>query len=164
MEKDYNSIERCDSSPPLRMESSRTFSDKNLINERRRNNYQKNKRKIRESRKKYYLKNKKKIEERNKKWQRKNPEKYREIRRVVVMRRIARIHNIIHAFTVNEWIAKKNATQGICPSCSTFVGTDKLTLDHIFPVSKAEEGRIYTIDDVQPLCKSCNSSKNAQPI
>jgi hypothetical protein len=74
--------------------------------------------------------------------------------------RRALLKNIVEIFTENEWVAKKNATNGICPSCNTFVGIEKLTLDHIFPVSKAEEGRIYTIDDVQPLCKPCNARKN----
>jgi 5-methylcytosine-specific restriction endonuclease McrA len=46
------------------------------------------------------------------------------------------------------------------------VGINKLTIDHIFPVSKASQDykitgrkRIYTINDVQPLCASCNKSK-----
>ena len=43
-----------------------------------------------------------------------------------------------------------------------YIGIDKLTLDHIHPLSKAEEGRIYTIDDIQPLCLSCNQSKGGR--
>jgi 5-methylcytosine-specific restriction endonuclease McrA len=95
-------------------------------------------------------------------YQKNNPEKYREIARMSVTRRIARLHNVVHAFTVNEWISKKNATNGICPLCNILVGIDKLTLDHVFPISKAEEGRVYTINDVEPLCLSCNCSKNAK--
>ena len=36
-----------------------------------------------------------------------------------------------------------------------------LSLDHNPPISKAPIGFIYTIDNVQPMCKSCNSSKGA---
>ena len=90
-----------------------------------------------------------------KKWRTNNHEKYNEIMR----RRQLKNKNIIHAFTIEEWVEKKGETNGICPFCKTFVGIEKLTLDHIFPVSKAEEGRIYTIDDVQPLCNSCNIRK-----
>jgi 5-methylcytosine-specific restriction endonuclease McrA len=58
-------------------------------------------------------------------------------------------------------------TNGICPSCQKDIGINKLTIDHIYPLSLANEDfkitgikRIYTIDDVQPLCFSCNASKN----
>ena len=51
--------------------------------------------------------------------------------------------------------------------CESSVRIDKLTLDHIYPVSKALKDynktqikRVYTINDVQPLCKRCNCSKN----
>ena len=62
---------------------------------------------------------------------------------------------------------KVKQTEGFCPGCNYFVGIHKLTLDHIYPVSKAYEDflksgtkRIYTINDVQPLCIRCNSSKS----
>ena len=84
-----------------------------------------------------------------------NARRYRRERR-------ARLHNIIHDFTYDEWIDKVNDTRGICSTCGKNVGLDKLTLDHIFPISKAEKGRIYTIDDVQPLCALCNGTKNAK--
>lgn len=60
---------------------------------------------------------------------------------------------------MEEWNKKLDDTQGICPICKKFIGKDKLTLDHIIPISKAEEGFEYTINGIQPLCKSCNSSK-----
>ena len=75
------------------------------------------------------------------------------------MKRRATKNNIVEAFTMNEWFEKLDKTKGICPGCGEFIGKDKLTLDHIFPISKAESGRIYTIDDIQPLCRSCNSKK-----
>ena len=51
-------------------------------------------------------------------------------------------------------------THGFCPRCDKWIGIEKLTLDHIIPLSKSPEGFDYTINDVQPLCRPCNSSKN----
>jgi len=71
----------------------------------------------------------------------------------------ARKRGIVHDFTEDEWQQKLKSTNGICPMCDKNVGIDKLALDHIIPVSKAPVGLVYTIDDVQPLCGSCNSQK-----
>lgn len=63
---------------------------------------------------------------------------------------------------------------GVCPGFKTqphYVGIDKLTLDHTYPVSMASKDyeltgdkRVYTINDVQPLCQCCNSSKHNKII
>ena len=79
-------------------------------------------------------------------------------------RRRGYLKNIKHLFTTLEWKDKLEKTSGICPSCNTYIGIEKLTLDHIYPVSKAEVGRIYTINDIQPLCIDCNNRKNAKVI
>lgn len=70
-----------------------------------------------------------------------------------------RINNIKHIFSFRAWERKKLKTEGICPSCNKNIGINKLTIDHIIPVSKAPKGFLYTIDDVEPLCFSCNVSK-----
>lgn len=66
---------------------------------------------------------------------------------------------IIETFTMNQWFKKLDSTNGICPGCEKFIGKDKLTMDHIYPTSKAEKGRVYTINDIQPLCRGCNTRK-----
>ncbi len=83
------------------------------------------------------------------------------------LKRRAAFNSIIHQFNENEWVKVLNSTQGICKECDTYVGTIKLTLDHIYPISKALQDyiktnikRIYTIKDVQALCLGCNISKN----
>lgn len=73
-----------------------------------------------------------------------------------------RRRTIPHTFTPAQWQAKLSATRGICPGCKKNVGISKLTLDHIKPISRAREGDTYTIDDVQPLCLPCNSSKGGR--
>ena len=72
------------------------------------------------------------------------------------------MNNIIEIFTNQEWLNKLEKTKGFCPKCNDWVGVARLTLDHIYPISKAKEGQIYTIKDVQPLCKRCNCSKGGR--
>ena len=73
---------------------------------------------------------------------------------------------IIHGFSWIQWVSKLKKYHGVCPKCNMFVGQDKLTLDHILPICIAvsRPDFIYRIDDVQPLCKSCNSSKGSKFI
>jgi len=78
------------------------------------------------------------------------------------LKRRTRIKNVIHNFTYREWLQKVKDTFGICPRCDKYVGIRKITLDHIIPISKVEKEQVYTIDDVQPLCRGCNSSKNGR--
>ena len=66
---------------------------------------------------------------------------------------------IIHHFTKKDWDNKVKETKGFCPECGNFVGIKKLTIDHIYPISKAPAGTVYGINDVQAICRSCNSSK-----
>lgn len=60
--------------------------------------------------------------------------------------------------TTKQWLEIKNKSP-ICPACGKFVGCENLTLDHIIPLSK---GGQHTKDNIQALCKPCNSSKNAK--
>lgn len=74
-------------------------------------------------------------------------------------------NNVIHTYTKGEWNEKVKQTNGICLEKYGGCGKrKKLTLDHIYPLSKANEDflktgvkRVYTIDDVNPLCKNCQS-------
>lgn len=84
------------------------------------------------------------------------------------LNRRAAENNIIECFSMSEWKDKCEATNGICQNCKTPFDNNKhqLSIDHFFPVSQANKDfqvtgikRIYTIDDVGPLCKSCNSIK-----
>lgn len=106
---------------------------------------------------KYYLKNKEEIN-RKQKIARKT-EHYNVLNRIRRQRRRAKLLKVTHDFTYDEWLLKLRESNGVCQICNEYVGEDNLTLDHIYPLSKAEEGTVYTINDVQPLCQSCNCSK-----
>ena len=70
--------------------------------------------------------------------------------------------NIHHNFSLKEWFEKVEETNGKCPLCEqdySKVWPYTSTMDHIIPVSKVPDGFIYNIDDVQPMCHSCNASK-----
>ena len=130
--------------------------------------------KIKEKRKQYYQKNKEKELLRNRKWYEKNLKKkkqydieYRknhlfEHRQQASNRRL-KINKIIQNFTKEEWGKLVDSTKGICPNCDqTYEEGYGLTMDHTPPISKAPEGFIYTIQDIKPLCRSCNSSKGVK--
>jgi len=106
---------------------------------------------------KYRINNRDKIKEHNKRF--KNTERGKIIIQRCNRNRWAAIHQTKHNFTIDEWLIKLANTNGICPICMENVGVEFLTMDHIIPVSKAPRGFIYTIKDVQPLCRSCNSKK-----
>lgn len=114
-----------------------------------------NKLKAKILRKKYYNSHKEQEKYQHKIWELNNKDK----RKLISHRRRSKKLNIIHSFTTDEWNEMIEATDGICLSCKGKVGKDKLTLDHIIPISKAKPGTVYTIKDIQPLCSSCNSSK-----
>lgn len=56
--------------------------------------------------------------------------------------------------TLIEWEDLKNEYGGLCAICGE---RKKLTKDHIIPLSKG--GSDY-IENIQPLCKNCNSKKH----
>jgi len=98
--------------------------------------------KRKEQRKKYYTTKEGKLVRKKSKYKRRHKEK-----------------QIEHLFSAEEWDKKVKDTKGICPMCNKFIGESKMTLDHIIPINKAKIVFKYNIDDVQPLCLSCNCSK-----
>jgi len=87
------------------------------------------------------------------------------------LKRRAIKNNIVEVYTEEQWNKKLQLTNGICPRCKKRVGIKNIHRDHIYSISLANQDyirtgikRIYTIDDMQPLCKSCNSSKSNKQI
>lgn len=66
----------------------------------------------------------------------------------------ARKHGSGGSYTVQEWHQVCERFGGICPACGR---KRQLTADHIVPVSK---GGSSNIENIQPLCGSCNSRKH----
>lgn len=136
-----------------------------------------NKEKKRLKDKKYYEENKEILYKKSRQYILKNPEKNRGYKRkydksergrvsslINSHKRISRKKMVINAFTLDDWEFKRQLTGGRCKNCDKNVGTDKLQMDHIFPLSKAYPGMIYSIDDVQALCSTCNQIKSAKVI
>lgn len=59
-------------------------------------------------------------------------------------------------FTLNDWLDIKLKFNLTCPICFKTEPEIKLTIDHIYPLSK---GGKHSKDNIQPLCHSCNSRK-----
>ena len=69
------------------------------------------------------------------------------------LRRKRRLERLVHDLTDLQWAALKDAWAG-CAYCDA---TDKpLQRDCVLPISRV--GR-YTLDNVVPACRSCNTSK-----
>ncbi len=71
------------------------------------------------------------------------------------------IRKLEGSHTSEEWeilLAQYNWT---CPSCKRAEPEIKLTEDHIIPVSK---GGSNNIENIQPLCPTCNGKKHTQII
>ncbi len=64
-------------------------------------------------------------------------------------------------FTWEEWNDLYNEFDGRCVKCGAYLPIEKMTDDHIVPVSA---GGLNTIDNIQPMCLSCNCSKGCKTI
>jgi len=68
---------------------------------------------------------------------------------------------IAGSHTFGEWENLKKQYDFTCPCCNKQEPEIKLTEDHIVPVSR---GGSNNIENIQPLCVSCNSKKNTKII
>lgn len=128
-----------------------------------------NKEKVKESKREYISKNYEKVKERISKWIKSNREHIKNKRREYYKNSEkisidnknyrARKKNSVGIITVEEWENLKEKYGNICLCCKR--GDLKLTIDHIIPLSK---GGRNTIENIQPLCSSCNSRKKDKEI
>lgn len=88
--------------------------------------------------------------EAHKRWKKKNPERMAHLKAM----RYARERSAEGSYTLEQWNDLCGEHNNRCTYCGC---DDKLTKDHIIPLSKG--GSNY-ITNIQPLCKSCNSKKH----
>lgn len=109
----------------------------------------------REYYRKYYQENKEKIIEYDRNYRLENPE----VSRMIEQRRRARMAELPHTLTVEEWEEALEYFDYSCAYCG--VSEEILHQEHVIPVVK---GGGYTADNIIPACKSCNSSKHARDM
>jgi 5-methylcytosine-specific restriction endonuclease McrA len=63
--------------------------------------------------------------------------------------------------SLGEWETLKAQFNWRCPCCGKREPSVKLTRDHIIPISR---GGSDNIENIQPLCASCNSLKSTNTI
>jgi 5-methylcytosine-specific restriction endonuclease McrA len=83
-----------------------------------------------------------------------HPERYRQY-----LKRRAILKGAKGNFTNAEWEQLKKIYELTCWMCGKKEPEIKLSIDHKIPLSK---GGSNEIDNIQPLCRSCNSRKNTQ--
>lgn len=92
--------------------------------------------------------------EAHRRWKKKNPERMSHLKSL----RYAREKSAIGSHTLDEWNLVKKNHDFRCAICKKETA---LTKDHIIPLSK---GGSNFIQNIQPLCKSCNSKKHNKII
>lgn len=95
--------------------------------------------------------------EQQRRWHVANPDKVR----AKVHRRRSWEHKAEGSFTAEEWEALKARYDYTCLCCGKQEPEIRLTVDHVIPVTR--HGSNY-ITNIQPLCRSCNSSKRDKTI
>lgn len=111
--------------------------------------YEKNKTKIRARQNEYYFNNREKIREKDRLWTKNNPER----KSASLHKRKARMKNLKTTLTSEQWEDIMKTFDNSCAYCGS---KKKLTKDHFIPLSN---GGDYTIQNIIPACRSCNSSK-----
>lgn len=106
----------------------------------------------------YYYRNQDVCKERAGNWKSKNIEKVREIQFAGKMRRRARKNEVGGNFTKDEFRALCERYGNICLCCKQH---NPLCADHVIPLSK---GGSNSIENIQPLCHTCNSKKHKKTV
>lgn len=122
----------------------------------------------RESNHRWYMKNRDHVHELSRKWRATNLARKRFMDRQWFERNRQKVYNQSRThehrrraifktqhYQWGDWIAMCNWFGGVCLHCGS---ADPLTIDHVIPLAW---GGANLIENLQPLCKFCNISKNA---
>lgn len=107
----------------------------------------------------WYKANAEANKEKSRQWKRDHPDLVREYRRATKHRRKAAIRESGGSYTAAEWAALVEHYGGRCLCCGR--RDVKLTVDHVVPLIM---GGSNDISNLQPLCRSCNCSKQGKHI
>ncbi len=75
--------------------------------------------------------------------------------------RRALVRGALGSFSLEDWLRLKQSYDYTCQMCGLRELEITLTRDHIIPLSRGGQN---VIENIQPLCLSCNSSKKAKVI
>ncbi len=119
--------------------------------------YLENKEKYNDNSRKWYYNNWEKRNKEIKEWKSRNPVKPEKIKEYRHARR-ARVINSEGRFSANEFLELCNKYGNKCLRCNE---NKPLTADHVIPLAR---GGSNSIDNIQPLCRSCNAKKHTKTI
>jgi 5-methylcytosine-specific restriction endonuclease McrA len=94
----------------------------------------------------------------SKRWRQNNLRRSNEILAKSTRKRRAELRGCKEHFTLDEWNELLKKCDYKCLNCGN---TTKLEADHIIPLSV---GGNDTIDNIQPLCRSCNAKKHIKTV
>ena len=115
---------------------------------------EKNSEKIRLMQKTFRARNPEKVRASQKAWKAANPEKHREFQD----RHRARKLNQLGNMPSDGYKVIYKLFGRACLKCKT---TENMTIDHVIPLAM---GGLHDINNLQPLCRSCNSSKGKKTV
>lgn len=145
--------------PDKRKESFRAWRSRNkeTVKKWLRKWYEKNKAIVSLKNREKYARNAEVERQKSRDWRKSKPEAARMQRR----NRRARERAAIGTITAQEWRALKAFYNYTCLCCKRQEPEIRLTLDHVKPLIR---GGSNTINNAQPLCLTCNSSKGTKEI
>jgi 5-methylcytosine-specific restriction endonuclease McrA len=109
---------------------------------------------VSDSRRKHYESNCDEVIARSKIWAEHNPERIRQAKTNNLRKRRAARHASRGNFTVEEFKELYESYGNTCPACGDTEAV--LEADHVVPLTK---GGSDSINNIQPLCGSCNGKK-----
>lgn len=110
--------------------------------------------KHKEYQRRWKQKNRERLRDYNDRWKADNSERYRALRKTANKRRSERLKQTPGTLAY-AWEKMLDYFKHRCLACGT---TNDITQDHVIPLAL---GGVHHISNMQPLCMTCNQSKNA---